>query len=187
MIFDLPTTLEVGERKWPINTDYRDVLRTLTAFEDPNLTEQEKAYICLHNTFPGFEGIPQRDLQAAFDAAIVFIDHGNKGEGPSPRTMDWTQDAPLIFPAVNRAAGFEVRSVEYMHWWTFLGFFMEIRDTTYATVLGLRQKKYGKHKKKLEKHEQEFWKNNASICELKARYTDEELDERAALNRLLEG
>ena len=95
--------------------------------------------------------------------------------------------APLIFPAVNRAAGFEVRSVEYMHWWTFLGFFMEIRDTTYATVLGLRQKKYGKHRKKLEKHEQEFWKNNASICELKPRYTEEELAEQEALKSILGG
>ena len=188
MIFDLPTSLSFGGRSWPIHSDYRDVLRTLSAFEDPDITDQEKAYICLHNLYPDFEDIPPEDLQAAFDAALAFIDHGNdESGGPSPRTMDWAQDAPLIFPAVNRAAGFEVRSVEYMHWWTFLGFFMEIRDTTYATVLGLRQKKYGKHRKKLEKHEQEFWKNNASICELKPRYTEEELAEQEALKSILGG
>lgn len=220
MIFDLPVTLSFGGRSWPIHSDYRDVLRTLSAFEDPDITDEEKAYICLHNLYPDFEDIPPEDLQAAFDAAIAFIDHGNddpggpraacprisdsgqavfaKGENcppnsegfgraTRPRTMDWAQDAPLIFPAVNRAAGLEVRSVEYMHWWTFLGFFMEIRDTTYATVLGLRQKKYGKHRKKLEKHEQEFWKNNRSICELKTRYTEEDLAEQEALSRLLGG
>ena len=187
MIFDLPTALEFGGRAWAIHTDYRDVLRTLTAFEDPNLTDEEKAYICLHNTYPDLAEIPQKDLQAALDAAIAFIDHGATDDGPSPRTMDWEQDAPLIFPAVNRAAGFEVRSAEYLHWWTFMGFFMEIRDTTFATVLSLRQKKYGKHRKKLEKHEQEFWKNNASICELKTRYTDEELAEQERIRKIIGG
>ena len=188
MIFDLPTALEFGGRSWDIATDYRDILRILTAFEDPDITDQEKAYICLHNLYVDFEEIPRDQLQAAFDAAIKFIDAGNEGDDrPHPRTMDWAQDAPLIFPAVNRAAGFEVRSVEYMHWWTFLGFFMEIRDTTYATVLALRQKKYGKHRKKLEKNEQEFWRNNASICELKPRYTEEELAEQEALKSILGG
>ncbi len=184
MIFELPTALDFGGRSWAINSDYRDVLRTLTAFEDPDLTDQEKAYICLHNFYPDYERIPDNDLQAAFDAAVAFIDHGNENSDvPSPRTMDWEQDAPLIFPAVNRAAGFEVRSVEYMHWWTFLGFFMEIRNTTYATVLGLRSKKA--RGKRLEKEENEFWRQNRGICELKVKYTEEELAEKERLKQLL--
>ncbi len=185
MIFDLPTSLEVNGRAWPINTDFRDVLRTLTAFEDPNLTDEEKAYICLHNTYPDLQDIPENDIQAAFDAAVAFIDHGNRDDGPSPRTMDWTQDACLIFPAVNRSAGFEVRSAEYIHWWTFLGYFMEIKDSVYATVLNLRGKRA--RGKKLEKDEKEFWNRNRSVCELKKKYTDEELEEQARLNSLLGG
>lgn len=185
MIFDLPVTLEFGGRSWAINTDFRDVLRTLTAFEDPNLTDQEKAYICLHNTYPDLPEIPRDQLQAAFDAAIAFIDNGKGSDGPQPRTMDWTQDAQLIFPAVNRTAGFEVRAAEYLHWWTFLGYFMEIKDSTYATVLGLRSKKA--HGKKLEKDEKEYWRNNRSICELRTKYTDEELEEQERLKKLLGG
>lgn len=185
MIFDLPKALEFGGRTWAINTDFRDVLRTLTAFEDPNLTDGEKAFICLHNTYPALKEIPQGLMQAAFDAAVDFIDHGSDSDGPSPRTMDWTQDAALIFPAVNRAAGFETRSAEYIHWWTFLGYFMEIKDSTYATVLGLRSKKA--HGKKLEKEERDFWMRNRNICELKTRYTDEELAEQARLKSIIGG
>ena len=183
MIFDLPTSLEVNGRAWAINTDFRDVLRTLTAFEDPNLTDAEKAYICLHNTYPELKEIPGEDLQAAFDSAVAFIDHGSRDDGPSPRTMDWTQDADLIFPAVNRAAGFEVRGVDYMHWWTFIGFFMEIRDSTYATILGLRWKK--SRGKKLEKNEIEFWNNNLGLCKLKPRYTEAEQAEIERMKALL--
>lgn len=183
MIFDLPTALEVGGKEWDIATDYRDILRILTAFEDPDLTDADRAMLCLYNLYVDLEEMPQEQLQAAFDAAIAFIDHGASGDKGGPRTMDWTQDAPLIFPAVNRAAGFEVRSVDYMHWWTFLGLFMEIRDSTYATVLSLRGKK--NRGKKLEKQEQEFWSHNKDICVLKRRETEEERAERERLKKIL--
>lgn len=184
MIYDLPRSLEFGGRSWDIATDYRDVLRILTAFEDPDLTQEEKAWILLYNLYVDAEDIPKDQLQAAYDAAIAFIDHGNDDdEQPGPRTMDWTQDAPLIFPAVNRAAGFEVRGAEYVHWWTFLGYFMEIRDSVYSTVLGLRQKK--SRGKKLEKWEQEFWNHNRAICTIKPRYTEAELAEKERLKKIL--
>lgn len=185
MIFDLPTALEFGGRAWDIATDYRDILRILLAFEDPNLSDQDKAMLCLYNLYVDLEEIPAELMQEAFDAAIAFIDHGNNSDGPSPRTMDWAQDAQLIFSAVNRAAGYEVRAVEYLHWWTFLGYFMEIKDSTYSMVLGLRGKKA--HGKKLEKDEREFWSRNRGICELKTRYTDEELDEQERLKRIIGG
>ena len=186
MIFDLPTALEFGGRKWPINTDFRDVLRTLTAFEDPDLTDAEKVYICLHNTYPDLDSIPPQALQAAFNAAVAFIDHDNSHrEGPRPRMMDWTQDAPLIFPALNRVAGFEVRRADYIHWWTFMGYFMEIKDSTYSAVLGLRSKKA--HGKKLEKNEREFWAHNRDICELKTKYTDAEREEQERLRKIIGG
>ncbi|MBR6889503.1 MAG: hypothetical protein IKN05_00780, partial [Clostridia bacterium] len=88
-----------------------------------------------------------------------------------------------IFPAVNRAAGYEVRSVEYMHWWTFLGLFMEIRDSVYSTVLSLRGKRA--RGKKLEKNEQEFWNNNLAICRLKPRLNKAERIERDRLEAAL--
>lgn len=176
MIFDLPKTVEINGREWEIATDYRDILVILSAFEDPDLTNEEKAFVCLHNFYLDFEQLPREQYQAAYNAAMEFIDHGSSNDKPSPvKTMDWEQDAPLLFPAINRAAGFEVRNVEYMHWWTFIGYFMEIKDSTYATVLSLRQKK-ARHKK-LEKYELEYWNQNRSICVIRHKET---ADEKAA-------
>lgn len=183
MIFDLPTSLDVGGTQWDIDPDFRQVLRILEAMEDPDLTDGEKATICLVNLYVDVDEIPPELAQAAFDAAIRFIDHGSGDGKPGPRTMDWTQDAPLIFPAVNRAAGFEVRSADFLHWWTFLGYFMEIKDSVYSTVLSLRGKK-ARHKK-LEKNEQEFWNENIGICRLKERLTEEEKAEKERLKKLL--
>ena len=104
MIYDLPRYVEFGGRKWTIRTDFRDVLTILEALDDPNLNEQEKAFVVLHNLYQDFGHIRKEDAQAAFDAAIRFIDRDMPRGTPGPRTMDWTQDAPLIFPAVNAAA-----------------------------------------------------------------------------------
>ena len=113
MIYDLPRALTFGGREWAINTDFRDVLVILLAFEDPDLDEQQKAYVCIHNLYVDDGEIPREQIQAAFEAALGFIDHGSGDDRPGPRTMDWEQDAALIFPAVNRVAGCEVRALPY--------------------------------------------------------------------------
>ena len=184
MIFDLPKSVEFGGRSWGIATDYRDILTILIAFEDEELTDKEKAYVCLYNIYDDFEDIPKELLQTAYEKAVEFIDHGSAdNKKHSPRTMDWEQDAPIIFPAINHVAGYEVRAVEYLHWWTFLGMFMEIKDSTAATVMSLRQKKA--RGKKLEKYEKEFWSQNKEICELRRKETPEEKAEKERLREML--
>ena len=184
MLFDLPTSVEFGGREWVINTDYRDILTILTAFGDTDLTDDEKAYVCLYDFYKDFEDIPQGLYKEAFDAAMEFIDCGQKGKD-GPQTMDWEQDAPLIFPAVNAVAGKEVRAMDYLHWWTFFGFFMEIHDSIFSQVLSIRQKKA--KGKKLEKYEREFWQQNLDICKLRPKLTDEEKAEKERLKQLLGG
>ena len=189
MLFDLPTALEFGGREWAIRSDYRVALRVLAAFADPDLTDGEKVYVCLRSLYPGWREVPRGLWQAALDAAVAFLDHRPGGEsapavrGDGGRLVDWEQDAGLIFPAVNRVAGFEVRGVEYLHWWTFLGFFMEIRDSAYATVLALRRKVYGRPRRRLEKAEQEYWNAHADICRLRPRLNEAERAEKERLER----
>lgn len=183
MTFELPTSLDVAGQEYEIYTDYRDVLNIIAAFEDPNLEPAEKQYICLHNLFKNDEEIPQEHYAEAYKAAITFIDNGIEPDQGSPRTMDWEQDAPVLFPAINHVAGFEVRSVDYLHWWTFTGFFMEIKESVYATVLSIRSKKA--KGKKLEKWEKDFWQANKKLCVLKEKLTEEEQAEKDRLNAIL--
>ena len=183
MIFDLPTSLTVSGKEYEIRSDFRDILNILLAFDDPELDDGEKAYVCLYVLYVDFESIPQEDYKAAFEAAMEFIDNGMEGKPNSPRTLDWEQDAPILFPAVNNAAGFETRSVKYLHWWSFLGYFMEIKEGTFSTVLSLRLKRA--KNKKMEKWERDFWKENVGICQLHSKLSEEEKAEKERLNALL--
>ena len=184
MIGELPQSVNVNGREYAIRTNFRDVLKILSAFNDPELENSEKVYITLVIMFPDFADMRKEDYEAAFKAAMEFIDHGVSGDGrPSPKIMDWEQDESIMFPAINKVAGFETRSKKYIHWWTFLGYYMEITDGIFSQVLSLRLKRA--KGQKLEKYEREYWNANKSICVLRQRLTKEELDERKALNAWL--
>ena len=169
MIWDLPVSLNIAGREYGIDSDFRTVLRVLTAYGDPELSDVEKRNICLVNLYPGVDAIPAAHIPEAYEAAVRFIDNGQQPDGKSARTMDWEQDAALLFPAINNVARFEVRSVKYLHWWTFLGYFMEIRDGVFSTVLRLRRKRA--KNQKLDKSESEFWRTNQKICVLEKKLT----------------
>lgn len=181
----LPTELPVGDCMYVIRTDYRDILRIFEACEDPDLTDYEKIIVMLTIMYPDLKQIPGTDYEEAMKQAKWFLDCGQaEDESRKPTKMiDWIQDETLIFPAVNKVAGKEVRAVEYMHWWTFMGYFLEIEEGTFSMVLGIRQKRM--KGKKLEKWEQDFYRNNKNLCDLKKRYTAEEQAEIDYWNKLL--
>jgi len=169
MLGDLPKTLEIKGRSYAIRTDYRSVLRIIAALADDDLSKNEKVYVMLRQIYPDFRSIPSDDYTEAYEKACWFLSCGQQDqerEGKRPQIVNWEKDEQLIFPAINKVAGFEVRLAEYMHWWTFMGLFHGIgSDDTYGYILMLRQKK--SKGKKLEKWEQEFWNSNKHICEFK--------------------
>lgn len=184
MLGRLPKSLQVAGMSYKIRTDFRDVLTIVEAFEDPELSTEEKIFVCLRILYEDFLQIPPASLLEAYEQARWFLDGGKASKKEnSQKIMDWVQDEPLIFAAVNKTAGFETRTVDYLHWWTFMGYFMEISDGTFSQVVGLRSKK-ASHKK-LEEWEKAFWNRNKDICKLRPKMTEEEKENKEKLKKLL--
>ena len=186
MIGQLPRSLTVGGVSYPIETDYRNVLVFLAACQDPELSEHEKLEILVRRLYrKACHEITAKAMEEAVRQAQWFVDCGKQEESQKPplKIIDWEQDEAIIFPAVNKIAGGETRSQPYIHWWTFMGYFMEIEEGTFSTVLAIRQKRA--KGRKLEKWEQDFFRNNKGLCELKKRYTAEEQAEIDYWNELL--
>ena len=188
MVGDLPKSVIIDGEEWDIRTDYRDILKVLLAFNDPNIENAEKIFICLKVIYEGFSEMPEEEYEIAFREAIRFIDYDlpeSKRKGRNIRMMDWEQDGNMLFAALNKVAGREIRSLEYLHWWTLMGYFMEIpTDGVFGSILRLRQKKHT-GKKKLDKAEKEFWSNNRELCEIKPKLSDEEKAAKERLKKLL--
>ena len=180
--WELPTSLDVGGVGFPIRTDYRASLDILAYYNSPDYNDDEKHLICLKILY--VDDIPAELQQEALQTAFGFIDGAQEKDAKiTPRLMDWEQDAPLIVPAVNKVLGGEIRSMPYLHWWTFLGAYMSIGESLFSEVISIRRKKA--KGKKLEKHEQEFYRDNKSLVNMKQRYSEEEQAEIDRLNEML--
>lgn len=170
--WEFPTSLNIGGVDYEIRTDYRAVLDLLTALNDEELMDADpqieaymKSRVILEIMFPQCDDIPEEYMQEALDKVIEFIDMGITEDSKKPKTMDWEQDAPILIPAINKVLNTEIRAQKYIHWWTFLGAYMEIGESLFSNILHIRQKKA--KGKKLEKWEQEFYKENKSLIDFK--------------------
>lgn len=182
--WQLPTSIELSGREYDIRTDYRAILDIFKAIEDKELSEQEKAEIMLKILYIDWQEIPQRDLQTALEKGREFIDCGISGEErKGVALMNWEKDSPIIAPAINKSAGMDVRSVKYMHWWTFMAAYMEIHDSMFNQVLQIRQKR--SKKQKMEPWEREFYQNNRNLIDLEENDRGRSKEEANALRELL--
>ena len=170
--YELPTSLSVGGIEYTIRTDFRDVLNILIAMDDPELDDDTKMFVMLKIMFPGWKEIPPEHLNEAIQKSCEFIDCGFKDDGKySPRVIDWEADSNIIIPAINSVAHKEIRAERNLHWWTFMGYFSEIRESLFSTVIGIRLKK--KKGKKLDQWEKDFYKENKGIVDMRTPETEE--------------
>ncbi len=184
MIGVLPKTIKIDDREYNIRSDFRDCLRIIEAYGDEELSLQEKHMVMLQILYKDYESI--RDINEALEKGIWFLNCGDNITGVKEEkpVYDWKQDEHMLFAAINRAAGCETRTLKYLHWWSFVSYFYEIGDGMFSTVVGIRSKQ-NKHKK-LEKSEQEFYRRNKEMVDLKKKYTMEQREEMDRINEMLE-
>ncbi len=184
--YELPKEIDINGTVYPITKDgdFRMVLDVITALNDNALSENEKVVVSL-SIFYGTEpqGVvsalyrgEKEFIQAALDKMMWFINCGEdeKAGDKEPPIMDWEQDFPLLIAPINKTLGMEIRSVDYLHWWTFISGYMEMGECFFSHVTNIRRKRM--KGERLDKQEQEFFRKNADKIILKNRLTQEEID-----------
>ena len=173
----LPTTVTVNNKEYRIRTDFRVILEIMEAISDPDLEDAEKAEAVLTMFYIDMPD----DLREAIRQCYEFIDMGRDDKTKRPKIMDWEQDFDYIIAPVNRVLGKEVRSIPYdyttndggLHWWTFMGAYMEIGgDCLYSQIIQMRDK-LARHKK-LEKYERDWVNLNRNLVTIKTRYSEKD-------------
>lgn len=169
MIYDLPTALAVGGVKHEIRSDYRAVLDILAALSDCELSDAEKLNILL--TIFYIER--PDDVEDALKQCYAFINRFQReNDSPQPKLMDWEQDFGIVADAITLKAGHDIRAEGYLHWWTFVGYYMNIGDCFFAQVVAIRKKR--SKGKKLDECDREFYRNNRAVIDFAERTTPEE-------------
>jgi len=171
MNYTLPTQVNIDGIDYNIRSDWRVALEIIEVLNDADLKYAEKAEAVL---IMFYEDMPT-NIAEALKKCFEFLDMGETQKKKSPRLIDWEKDFKYIVAPVNRVLGYEVRSVQYLHWWTFLSAYMEIGgDCVLSQIVSMRDKLA--RGTKLEKHEREWLRKNGDIVHLKTQMTSTEDD-----------
>ena len=177
MMYGLPESLEVGGTDYAIRSDFRDVLEIIGVLNDLELDDRERCFLALLIFYRDFETMPPEHYQEALGHCFWFLNGGHSDEELEenpPRLMDWEQDFPVIIAPVNRVLGHDARADAHLHWWTFLGAYMEIGDCTFAQVVHIREMQ--RQGKPLDKSDREWYRKNKKLVDLKQELTSAELE-----------
>lgn len=171
-MYSLPTEIKVNNTPLTIRGkgDYRVIIDCITAFQNEELKPEERNVAGLFIFLEKFDTIEdmlqyfttKEMIEEAMNQLFIFLNCGEEeiGYDSNTKLIDWEQDEKLITSAINKVAGKEIRLEPYIHWWTFVSYYLGIGDSPLATVVGIRNKI--KKGKKLEKWEKDFKKENPS-------------------------
>lgn len=177
-MFELPTSIIIEDEEYPIREkgDYRVILDCFSVLQDIELEEKERIIICLSIFYEDALSLDEEgnvDISAVYDLfnteeklnkavseMMNFFSCGDSRPGArhNYKLIDWEQDNHLIASAINNVARTEIRSLDYLHWWTFMGYYISVGESTLSTVVRIRDKIV--KGKKLEKYEREFRQDN---------------------------
>lgn len=169
-MYELPITVPIAGTVYNIRNkaDYRVILDVIATYEDAELTHEEQIlvsliifYECLDSTESVFDVFDTPELlENALQSMMSFIGCYNNDVGykTQHKVIDWIQDEQLIVSAINNVARTEIRALEYLHWWTFISYYMAVGSCTLATVVSIRDKIA--RGKKLDDTERDFKRDN---------------------------
>ena len=180
--WELPREALIKGKTYHLHTDFREILKIFSRLQDESLPEFVRWYVALALFYE--EEIPEEDFSEAAAFFCRFVNGGQEEpQNPGPQLLHWEQDALDIVADVNKVAGQEIRALPYLHWWTFLGWFLSIGEGNLSTLVSIRDKL--RRGKKLEPWELTYYHRNKARVKMQKNYSAEELAEQERLKKLL--
>lgn len=171
LIDKFPTKIKVGNEILDVNSDFRNCLIIILAFEDEELTTYDKYEIMLARLFGKPISYFKNNLEEAINQAIKFLDCNEKYEVTKKRTYSFKKDSKYIYSAINLTQKIDLNTIEYLHWWKFCIFFLDMDpNSTMSNIIYYRNKK---NEGKLTPDERKFYLQNYKLFSLEVEEDDE--------------
>ena len=167
-MYELPTSIELEGQSFAIRDDgdFRMVLDCFSILNDYDLELEERLlgalsifYADIKKDLSEISKLPS--IEEAVKKMYEFFNCRSpeiSQKRPDYKLIDWEVDEILITSAINQVAGKEIRLEKYIHWWTFMGYYMAVGECSLSTVVSIRHKIATNQK--LEKYEKKFRAEN---------------------------
>lgn len=168
MAWELQKSVTIKGEQFNITNDgdFRMVLDCFSALQDEDLSEDLRVLASLLIFYTNFhciaDVVAREDIyEDLINEMYKFFNCGSVesvGVVRKHNVVDWDTDSQILCSAINNVANTEVRALPFLHWWTFMGYYMAVGESVFATVVSIRDKLASG--KKLEKYEQDFRRDN---------------------------
>ncbi|BDR67201.1 hypothetical protein K144312032_14290 [Clostridium tetani] len=158
MIIDLvPTTIEIEDVEYKINSDFRTSILFELLMQDNELSEEDKIIQALQLYYP----VIPPNINEAVDKMLWFYRCGkdiipSKGTERGKGVMQiysFEYDDDYIYSAFLDQYGIDLQDIEYLHWWKFKAMFKALKkDNEIVKIMGYRSMDLSKIKDKEEKN-----------------------------------
>lgn len=171
-----PTKIKVNDKILRINSDFRNCIKIIQAFEDEDLFDEEKYLILIKRLY--VDEVEENDFEEALIKGIKFLDLGEenkKNSNTSKRLYSFIKDDSYIYTGIRQSHNIDLNSIEYLHWWNFVYLFLDIgQDCMFNQLIYYRQRK---NEGKLTKDERKVYLSMRKILDLDYVEDDEEEDD----------
>jgi len=168
-----PTKIKIKNKILNINSDFRNCIKIIEAFEDEELSLEEKCLILIKRLYT--DEVNSDEIEEAYKKGIKFLDLGeeNKSVNQNKRIYAFQKDSNYIYTGIRQSHNIDLNSIEYLHWWNFVYLFMDMgQDCMFNQIIYYRKKK---NEGKLTKDERKLYLSMRKILDLD--YVEEDEDE----------
>ena len=182
-MYELPTSVQIDGELFKIRDkgDFRMVLHCFKILNAEDLNQTEKIIACLQCFYEGLNeledvlALSQETVEELSNEMFEFMSAGQQESKNPVKLIDWEQDELLITSAVNKVAGKEIRLEKYIHWWTFIGYYIAIGECALSQIVSIRHKIA--HGTKLDKGERKFVSENPQYFNIDYRSAEQKAED----------
>ena len=171
-----PTKIKVNNKELKINSDFRNCIKIIEAFEDDELVDEEKYLILIKRLY--IDEVKEEDLEQAIIKGIKFLDLGEENENNEEnvkRLYSFSKDDSYIYTGIRQSHNIDLNSIKYLHWWNFVYLFLDIgQDCMFNQLVYYRKRK---NEGKLTKDEKKVYISMRKILDLDYEEENEDDDE----------
>jgi len=190
LLIDLaPTTVEVDDTEYKINSDFRTSILFELMMQDNELEDKEKIIQALNLYYPE---IPE-DVNQAVDMLLWFYRGGKDissngkgaGKGKSTQIYSFDYDDDYIYSAFLDQYRVDLQDIEYLHWWKFKAMFKSLKeDNEIIKIMGYRAMDLSKVR---DKEQRAYYKKMKDLYKIPAKINKNEQEKLSDIQRALMG
>jgi hypothetical protein len=163
----LPTTVEIDNVDYQINSNFRASMLFEILMQDDELKEEDKIMQTLELFYP----VIPKNANKAIEQLLWFYRCGKaikessgRGNGKNSQIYSYDYDDDYIYSAFLAQYNLDLQDIDYLHWWKFKAMFKSLKeDNEIVKIMGYRAMDISKIK---DKEQKEFYRNMKKLYEI---------------------